>query len=260
MRAHALVLVSTAVALAALAAPAARAAVITQSASIPFTTTNFGPGTGSTPPLSVQQFDTQNGSRVLDSVTLSMNAMVRTDFSMIFTNPATITDSVMSNTPGSPGPAITIFQPDGTHSLLTVQSPSDPGSLTREVTYGFHTGQTTPQGFASTLPSSSPFYLAPAVTQASNTLTLNSPSDLALFTGTGSLSLPVAASANSMFTSSSGNGYGGIFTHGAASVTVTYNYHNQVPAPETVPEPAAVLLWGVGGLALLAARRAIGRR
>jgi hypothetical protein len=239
------------------AAPAARAAAITQTASLPFTTTNFGPGTGSSSPLSIQQFDTQNGSRVLDSVTLTMNAQVRSDFNMVFTNPATITDSVMSNTPGSPGPTITIFQPDGTHSLLTASAQGDVNSLTRVVTYGFQSGQTTPQGFASTLPTSSPFYIAPSITTASNTMTLTQASDLALFSGKGSLSLPVGATANSSFTSSSGNGYGGIFTHGTASVTVTYNYHNQVPAPETVPEPAAVLVWGLSGVALVAARRAL---
>src|SRR5207302_269783 len=124
-------------------APAARAGVITQSASIPFTTTNFGPGTGGNP-LTFQQFDNQNGSLVLDSVTLSMNASVRSNFDMIFTNPATITDSVMSSTPGSPGPAITIYQPDGTHSLLSAQSSSNPNALVRAVTYGFKQGETIP--------------------------------------------------------------------------------------------------------------------
>jgi hypothetical protein len=245
--------------LAVLAAPEARAGLITQSATIPFTTTNFGPDSDNVPQLTFQKFDDQGGSLVLDSVELSVNAAIRSNFDIIFTTPATITTSIMSNGGGQPGPSLTIYQPDGFHSLLTVTAPSDPASLTRSVTYGFQPGQSVPQEFSSTHPTDSPWYIQPAYSQGTNSMTLTAPSDLAVFTGSGSLMLPAMASANSRITMSSGNGYGGISTEGTAGVTVTYNYHSRVPAPETVPEPAACLLWGLGGLVLVAARRAAAR-
>lgn len=247
-----------AVAAAAIAPSTAWAGLITQTATQPLTSTDFGPGNSLVTPLVFQQFDTENGTRTLQSVGLSFHAAIRNDYGMTFTTPATITDSVATGISTTPGPAITLFQPDGMHALLTVKAPNDPTFLTRTVTYGDTSGQALPQEFNSSFAQSSPFYLAPALTQASNTLNLTAPADLAIFTGVGSLRLPVSASAFSTFSTSSGNGSGEVTTQATADATVTYNWTPTIPAPEVVPEPAAIILWSIGGLALAAAHR--GRR
>jgi hypothetical protein len=228
--------------------------VITENSTLPLTTTNFNTSTSKVAPLTFTQFDTDGGSRVLDSVTLNFSAQIQNQFGMQFTTPATITDSVATNNPSQPGPVITLDGPNG-KPLVTAQVPNDPSLLERTVTYGGKAGQTLPQTFSSSLPSTSPFYIAPAVTTATGSQTLTSAADLKSFLGTGSVSLPVSAAASSMFTSSSGNGFGSVTTEGTASVQVTYTWHPNVPSPELVPEPATVVLWGAGVLALFAAHR-----
>lgn len=234
------------------------AGLMTQTESLPLTPTDFGPGNkfvSTTDPLVFQKFNDQGGALVLDSVKLDVHAMIQNTFGMTFTTPATITDSVATGNAASPGPAITLFQPDASHALLAVQAPNDPTFLTRSVTYG-KSGQTLPQSFGSQFDPKSPFYLAPAVSQQSGSLTLTKPADLAIFAGTGTIKLPVAASAVSRFSSSSGNGGGSVTTAGSADVTVTYSYHARIPAPEIVPEPTACVVWSLGGASVLLYRRA----
>jgi hypothetical protein len=237
-------------------APAARAGLITQTSSLPLTTTDFSPSNSVTGnPLVFQQFDTEGGARTLDGVTLTVHAMIQNQYGMQFTTPATITDSAFTGNPATTGPAITAYQPDGKTPLLTVQA-SDTSGLSRSVTYGGKPGQTLPQSFSSSLPSTSPFYIAPTVSQQTQTLTVSDPKSLALFTGTGKMSLPVSAAAFSSFVSSSGNGFGSVSTSGTADVTVNYKWHDTIPAPQTVPEPASLVLWGLGGLTLALCSRA----
>jgi hypothetical protein len=224
---------------------------ISQTASLPLTPTDFGPGNSKVAPIVFNQFDTQQGTRVLDSVTLTFHALIRNDFGMKFVTPATITDTVATGNATTPGPTLTLFQPDGVHTLLTVKAPNDPTFLTRSVTYGSKPGQTLPQTFGSTYASTSAFYLAPAISQASSALQLTSPTDLALFSGAGKLTLPVSAAAVAKITSSSGNGMGSISTEGTAEVTVDYKWHEKVPAPQVVPEPATVISWSLAGAALI---------
>ncbi len=252
---------------AALAPAGVLADPITQTATLPLTATDFGPTTapGLVSPLVFKQFDTQNQTLQLDAVDLTFRAAITNTFGMKFTTPATLTDSVATGDPNTPGPTITLYQPDGVHSLLTVKAPNDPAFLTRSVTYGSHPGESLPQSFGPD--QAGKFYLAPALSQASNMMRLTAPSDLALFTGSGSLSLPVAAQAYSSFNTNSGNGFGRVTTQGSAAVTVTYEWSKKdttpspqngghVPGPPgTVPEPAALILWGIGGVTLLVARR-----
>jgi hypothetical protein len=114
-------------AIAALLVPTgARGGLITQSASIPLTSTDFGPGSAGVQPLVFQKFDTHSDALALDSVTLSYTAQIQNTFGMTFTTPATITDSVATGNAATPGPTITLYQPDGTHALLTVKAPNDP--------------------------------------------------------------------------------------------------------------------------------------
>jgi hypothetical protein len=245
-----------------IASTTAQASTISQTASLPLTSTDFGPsnGPGGADPLVLQKFDTKDGSRILDSVSLVFHASVETDFAMKFTTPATITDSVATGNPASPGPSITLYEPDAKTAILAVQAPNDPTVLARSVTYGGKAGQTLPQSFSTSLPTTSPFYLAPAVFQQSSSLNLTSAAALAQFTGTGAVDLPVAASAFAKITSSSGNGMGSVSTMGTADVTVTYTYHNAPPQPQTLPEPGSIAVWGLAGVAALVFRTRVARR
>jgi len=80
------------------------------------------------------------------------------------------------------------------------------------------------------------------------------PNVLAAFTGTGSIYLPVVATAKSSFTSTSGNARGTSDTAASATVSVIYFY------TYVVPEPASVMLMGLGGGGLVLAYRARSRR
>ncbi len=262
-QAHAVLAFSVALT-AALAPAASRAATIsTQTAVLPATSTNFEAGKTSVSPLTFAKFDTADATRVLDSVDLSFQAAIKNDFNMTFaTNgKSTITTSVATGDKATPGPTITLFQPDGVHPLLSVKAPNDPALLSRSVTYD--PTKNASNVFGSALDPSNPNYLAPTVTTApvANTLHLTSPSDLALFTGKGFVGLPVSAQAFSSFLSSSGNGFGKVTTTGTAEATVTYKWHDQAPAPQiTTPEPASVVLWAVVGTTIAAGVRARRKR
>ncbi len=172
---------------------ASHAATLTESATLPPTTTNFNTDGSGVTPLTFQQFNTQGGTLKLDSVDLTVSATVQNGFGMTFTTPATITGTVSSSsTSTTTGPSVTVYKPDGTTALITAGSDT-PAS--RSETYGTAAGQTTfPTTFSSSLSSTSPYYIAPVTTSASNSLVLTDPADLALFTGTGTLKLPVSAS------------------------------------------------------------------
>lgn len=236
----------------------AGASELTQTATIPLTATDWGPSTGDLVgknPLVFQKFDTQGGKRVLDAVNVVFDAHIMNNFSMKFVTPATITDSVATGNPLSPGPSITLYQPNGTSPVLTVQSPNDPASLTRSKTYGGSPGQTLPQVFSSDLPATSPFYLAPASYERVSSTSLTSPADLARFTGAGTLGFPVSAAAFASISTSSGNGMGQVTTEGTATLTLKYQYHQAQPQTTNTPEPGALLLWGLAGTGLLAVSR-----
>ncbi|MFO0910062.1 MAG: choice-of-anchor E domain-containing protein [Isosphaeraceae bacterium] len=228
---------------------------------MPLTPTDFSSGGGiAGNPLTFQKFDTLDDTRVLDSVTLTVHALIKNEFGMKFYTPATITTSVATGNASQPGPSITLFQPDGKSPLLTAAAANDPAVLSRSVTWGSKPGETLPQEFSSKFDPSSPYYIAPAISEKTQTLKLTNPADLAIFTGPGSLALPVSGSAWARITSSSGNGYGDISTKGTADVTVTYNSPDRGPAPQTVPEPAALVLWGLGGAAFAIRYRSRYRR
>jgi hypothetical protein len=236
------------VTLGALAPSIARADAITQTSSIPLTATNFGLTTPTN--LTIQQFNTQQGTRVLDEVDVTVHALIQNNFGMTFVTPATIKETVGTGNPSSPGPTVTIEQPDGKTPLLTVQSPNDPSFLTRTVTYGGSPGQTLPQHFGSDLPTTSPFYLAPAISQQTASLNLTDAANLAKFAGTGSINLPVVASAIDKATISSGNGTTQFTTQATADVTITYKFHDVGPQTlQPVPEAGSLALWGLGLLA-----------
>lgn len=233
----------------------ARAGMIaSQTSTLPLTMTNFNTDGSGISPLTFNQFDTKNNTLQLDEVDLTFHALVKNQFGMTFTTPATITATIGGSNPTSSGPVITMYQPDGKTPLVSATA-SSTASLSRSVTWGYNAGEALPQKFGSDQPVGSPFYLQPTIAQATSALKLTAPSDLSLFTGSGTVKLPVVANAFSTFHTSSGNGTGWVTTYGSADATVTYKYHERVPAPEVVPEPATVLLWGVSGIAILAVGR-----
>jgi len=76
-------------------------------------------------------------------------------------------------------------------------------------------------------------------------LTLTDPGQLALFTGPGTVGLPVFAAAGSFFSTTSGNGIGSIVTYAAVTVQLSYTY--------AIPEPSSVALLGLGVVGIVLA-------
>lgn len=72
--------------------------------------------------------------------------------------------------------------------------------------------------------------------------TLVSPADLALFTGPGTISLPISATGTS-FASGGGNLIAQFLTEAGASMMVTYDY-----TPFPVPEPSTFVLLGMAAI------------
>ncbi len=77
-----------------------------------------------------------------------------------------------------------------------------------------------------------------------------SPSDILLFTGPGSIILPIFSVAQSSATDTAGNSATIFRTNAGAVAEVRYQY-----IPNAVPEPASLVLASLGGLGLLGARR-----
>lgn len=257
----------SALALLAAARPAAAGPLTTslQSASIPMSRTDWGPGSsGMQDPLVFQQFNPGLGT--LDGVAVTLNATFNADFSMTFVpTPITTTIYLATTSTTDPtilsnpslvaqltdGPTITLSGPGGLSTIFGgpgTTMPVDVVSLTE------------PSGtYSSTLPVTDPNYIAPdnATFSLSRTLDGSDGSLFSSFIGTGTVGLPISAVAYASFYSSSGNGSGMVIETAGATVTVQYLY---TPPPVTtsvvVPEPSGCLLLGIGAaLGLIAARR-----
>ena len=243
-------------------------------AHLDLTQTDFGGATGNTgPTLSLGQFDTQGGTRILKAVDIKFDGTLMNSYNLSFVTPATMSITVGSGNPDIPGPQISLINPatgqpfaatlpDGTTSASTIQTPTNPNFWTRTVTYGNNPRENVPQNFSSDFnpadPAQAKFYLAPASSTQSLDLKITSPSAMNPFIGTGIVNLPVVGYAFSSFTSTSGNGKGTVLTKATADASVTYEYVTTAQ-PEFVPEPGAVLIWGVGGIGSLVVWRALRR-
>jgi hypothetical protein len=225
------------------------------------TPTNWSAGTaGINNPLVFSQFDPKLGTLVSVDITLTTN--IRNDYKLIFVPTPIITtidvattqttDPSVLNDPAkrallTDGPTVTLFGPNGTSELFGPPGTRQPVDFV-QLTESSGT-------WSSLLPITDPHFIPPTVTQQSFSRSLTStdaPSLFSDFIGTGSVGLPVTATAFSSFYSSSGNGGGAVLTKANATVSIEYQY-----LASSVPEPASVLLLGAGFAAILLARRVV---
>jgi hypothetical protein len=218
----------------------------TQTFTIPLTKTNWDPTTfsSSTPPvdpLIVQKFDPNSPIQVpephpgqtpiLTQVDLTVSYTFENQLTMQFVNPATITVSASGT--------MNLFQPDGKTNLVTPPTFTNSATQTATVSDVFSKTVTfPPSGYQTTTGTSKQSYSS-----------TGSPLDQAtlnqfLYNGSNGkfINLPVTASAQSTFTTNSGNGFGSSVTLAGATITVVYHY--------LVPEPSSLVLTGLGVMGL----------
>jgi hypothetical protein len=213
----------------ALAAPGrSDAAQIVQMDSVSLTTTDWSDA------LVFSQFDPSLGT--LNSITVLLEGEVlgTIAFESLDNAPATITAELKAQ--------ITLTRPDATKLAVvvpTVQTVDMVAAFDGTIDFDLPSGKT---------------YTDLAVSGSDSLTTPPPGDDLALFTGLGTISLPVTAVGQSNATGA-GNLLASFMTQAAAQVTLTYDY-----TPATVPEPSTLALVGLGlpvGLLLRRRRKAV---
>lgn len=228
-----------------------------QSVSIPNDTqTNWSSTTPSlqgTNPCTFNQFDPHLGT--LQSVNVTMSYTITQSVSISASTAATlhVTSGFQSSPNGAEqGTTIALTLPTGGTSTTLVEAQAP--VLTYTKTFG---PDSTSQTYSTDLPPSSPYYLKPDG-QSSNvftgtvTKTITDPTLLALFQGSGTIGLPMSATAGSSITNTNGNYGSRILTFAGATIQISYTYAPNTPV---IPEPSSVVLMGMGGGVLFLAKR-----
>ena len=234
-----------------------------QTATIAPTIPNWSQATASlagSDPLVFNQFNPALGQ--LQSVDVTMTYTTYNLVSMRFSVGTTIIlRSAFDQTPNA-GPTVTLNGPTTGPSttLLTASSPVSTYTKTDGVlgqvfaqpqSFGDDTTRFTPGSGSFLTPDGQPTNFTNSFT-GMKSVTITDPSQLALFTGPGTVGLPASSTAGRTITVDGGNGFGSILTFTGLTVDLSYNY--------AVPEPSSMALLGLGAGGLLVAGRLRRRR
>ncbi len=234
--------------------------VQTQSTSSGLVATDWGAGAGAiTDPLVFNQFNPKLGT--LTGVNLTFSFTIRNDYTLTFVNtPITTTLYVATSQTSDPAilanPAERAMLTDG--NTVTLLGPGGSGTTpifgppaTRQPV-DFVAMTETSGTWSSLLPITNSHFIPPTQTEQSLSLTLTAANNGSLFNdfiGRNTVDLPVLATGDSSFYSSSGNGSGEVLTSANATLSIQFVY-----TASGIPEPSSVILLGLGiGLTLLAA-------
>jgi hypothetical protein len=221
----------------------------TQSTSPPgiLVQTNWGPGTqGITDPLTFNQFNPKLGT--LNSVEITLTTTTRIDYVLTFvptpipttiyvatskTSDPSVLDDPAKRAMLTDGPTITLFGSDGVSQIFGAPGTRLPVDFVK-LTESSGT-------WSSMLPITDPNFIPPTMTEQTHSSSLTASNAGSVFTefiGTGTIDLPVTATANSSMYCR-GNGGGGVLSAANAIVTVQYNF-------SAIPEPSSVILLATG--------------